>query len=189
MIRLENISWTAPGKAVRLSSTTFRSRFPRRPMRFSWAAPDRARRPCSILCGLRAPASGSVRIDEREATALPPGERGIGYVPQDGALFPTLTVREQIAFGLRMRGVPSAEIEACVLEAAKGVGVGTARPDAPGGFWRRTPARRSRTRPRREAFGAAPRRTARLGRRGNAGRPHGIASTDPARAPHHLLST
>ena len=76
-----------------------------------------------ILCGLRAPGSGTVRIDGREVTDLPPGERGIGYVPQDGALFPTLTVREQIAFGLRMRGVAADEIETRVLEAAEGVGV------------------------------------------------------------------
>ena len=76
-----------------------------------------------ILCGLRAPGSGTVRIDGREVTDLPPGERGIGYVPQDGALFPTLTVREQIAFGLRMRGVAADEIATRVLEAAEGVGV------------------------------------------------------------------
>lgn len=51
-----------------------------------------------ILCGLRQPASGSVFIGEREVTHTPPGKRRIGYVPQDGALFPTLTVAEHLAF-------------------------------------------------------------------------------------------
>ena len=51
-----------------------------------------------ILCGLRQPSGGRVFIGERDVTDLPPGERGIGYVPQDGAMFPTMTVREQIGF-------------------------------------------------------------------------------------------
>ena len=56
-----------------------------------------------IICGLRQPSAGRVRLGERDVTALAPGERGIGYVPQDGALFPTLPVREQLGFALRRR--------------------------------------------------------------------------------------
>jgi ABC-type sugar transport system ATPase subunit len=59
------------------------------------------------ICGLRGVESGRVRLDGREVTALPPAARGIGYVPQDRALFGTMTVRENLAFALKIRGEPS----------------------------------------------------------------------------------
>ena len=49
------------------------------------------------VCGLRGVASGRIRVGGREVTSLPPGDRGIGYVPQDRALFWTMTVREHLA--------------------------------------------------------------------------------------------
>jgi len=76
-----------------------------------------------ILCGLRQPTGGRVFIGERDVTDLPPGERGIGYVPQDGAMFPTMTVREQIGFALAIRKRPGAEITARVKELAEHLGV------------------------------------------------------------------
>jgi ABC-type sugar transport system ATPase subunit len=72
-----------------------------------------------IICGLRRPASGRVWLGDREVTHLAPGERGIGYVPQDGALFPTMTVRGQLGFSLRLRRRPAAEIERRVAELAE----------------------------------------------------------------------
>jgi molybdate/tungstate transport system ATP-binding protein len=56
-----------------------------------------------IICGLRIPRSGKVWIGDRDVTDETPGARGLGYVPQDGALFPTMTVWDQIAFGLKRR--------------------------------------------------------------------------------------
>lgn len=76
-----------------------------------------------VLCGLRRPSAGRVLIGGEDVTTAAPGDRGIGYVPQDGAMFPTLTVREQIGFGLRMRRVARARIEATVREVAERVGV------------------------------------------------------------------
>ena len=76
-----------------------------------------------ILCGLRLPQSGRVFIGERDVTDAAPGERGIGYVPQDGALFPTMTVREQIGFALRLRQRPAGGIEQRVNELAAQLGV------------------------------------------------------------------
>jgi ABC-type sugar transport system ATPase subunit len=76
-----------------------------------------------ILCGLRRPSGGRVLIGERDVTDLPPGERGIGYVPQDGALFPTMTVREQIGFALAIRQRLSEETSARVKELADQLGV------------------------------------------------------------------
>ncbi len=60
-----------------------------------------------VLCGLRQPQKGRVLIDGRDVTALEPRERGIGYVPQDLALFPSLKVFDQIAFALMLRGLPA----------------------------------------------------------------------------------
>lgn len=67
-----------------------------------------------ILCGLRRPTAGRIFIGERDVTKLPPGERRIGYVPQDGALFPTYRVRDQLAFAPRLRRRPRAEVAATV---------------------------------------------------------------------------
>ena len=77
-----------------------------------------------ILCGLRQPAAGRLFIGERDVTELPPGERGIGYVPQDGAMFPTMTVRDQIGFALAIRRRAETEIAARVKELSEHLDVG-----------------------------------------------------------------
>jgi ABC-type sugar transport system ATPase subunit len=64
-----------------------------------------------ILCGLRHPDSGSVFIGDRDVTLLEPGQRRIGYVPQDGALFPTLTVEEHLAFAPRIAKATKTQCE------------------------------------------------------------------------------
>lgn len=76
-----------------------------------------------IICGLRKPTSGRVLLDGRDVTDLEPRERGIGYVPQDLALFPGLSVREQIAFAPKLRGLPSADIETRVNRLAEQFGI------------------------------------------------------------------
>lgn len=76
-----------------------------------------------ILCGLRRIKTGIIRINRVDVTSHPPGRRGIGYVPQDGALFPTLTVREQISFAPRIKGLPPAECQSLAQELAEATGV------------------------------------------------------------------
>jgi len=56
-----------------------------------------------ILAGLEQPSAGRVRIGDRDVTDLPPHRRGIAMVFQDYALYPHLNVRQNIAFGLRVR--------------------------------------------------------------------------------------
>lgn len=56
------------------------------------------------ICGLRPVATGRVRVGGRDVTSLRPGDRGIAYVPQDRALFWTMTVREHLAFAPSVRG-------------------------------------------------------------------------------------
>jgi molybdate/tungstate transport system ATP-binding protein len=55
------------------------------------------------LCGLKPMAGGTIHLNGRDVTRLKPAERGIGYVPQDRALFQTMTVREHLAFALVIR--------------------------------------------------------------------------------------
>jgi ABC-type sugar transport system ATPase subunit len=62
------------------------------------------------ICGLRSVTGGSVRLDGEEITRASLSARGIGYVPQDLALFPTLSVRAHLAFALRLRRERPAEI-------------------------------------------------------------------------------
>ena len=56
------------------------------------------------ICGLRRIHSGKIILNEIDVTGLRPSDRHLGYVPQDGVLFSTMTVRDQIAFGPRVRG-------------------------------------------------------------------------------------
>ncbi|MCG8548215.1 MAG: ABC transporter ATP-binding protein [Alphaproteobacteria bacterium] len=62
-----------------------------------------------IIAGLEAPDSGSVFLADREVTRVPPDRRGLGMVFQSYSLFPHMTVGENIAFGLKMARVSSAE--------------------------------------------------------------------------------
>jgi ABC-type Fe3+/spermidine/putrescine transport system ATPase subunit len=62
------------------------------------------------LCGLKQVEAGRLHIDGRDVTDLEPRTRGIGYVPQDYALFPHLSVEQNIAFGLRAHGYSEAKV-------------------------------------------------------------------------------
>jgi spermidine/putrescine ABC transporter ATP-binding subunit len=70
-----------------------------------------------LVAGFLAPEEGRIRFGGRDVTTLPPEHRNVGIVFQNYALFPHMTVFENIAFGLRMRGVKRAEIERRVGEA------------------------------------------------------------------------
>jgi ABC-type sugar transport system ATPase subunit len=76
-----------------------------------------------IICGLRKPESGRVFVNGRDVTTEPPGNRGVGYVPQDGAMFPTMTVRQQLGFALHIRHRPAEETAARVAELAEHLGI------------------------------------------------------------------
>ncbi|MHC4594469.1 MAG: ABC transporter ATP-binding protein [Planctomycetota bacterium] len=71
------------------------------------------------LCGLKKIDSGRIYIDGHQVTGLEPRARGIGYVPQDYALFPHLTAEQNIAFGLRVHSYQHKEIHAKVTETAE----------------------------------------------------------------------
>ncbi len=75
------------------------------------------------VAGFIRPDAGQIVINERDYTDLPPNQRDIGLVFQSYALFPHLTVFHNVAFGLRMRRVPKAEIYERVANALKMVGL------------------------------------------------------------------
>lgn len=75
------------------------------------------------ICGLKPVVAGAIRLNERNVTRLKPAERGIGYVPQDAALFSTMTVREHLAFPLMIRKWNREKIEGRVVELAEMLGL------------------------------------------------------------------
>jgi putative spermidine/putrescine transport system ATP-binding protein len=62
-----------------------------------------------VVAGFEMPTRGSVRLDGRDVTRLAPFERDVNTVFQDYALFPHMSVRDNVAYGLRVRRVPRAE--------------------------------------------------------------------------------
>jgi sulfate transport system ATP-binding protein len=69
-----------------------------------------------VIAGLERLDAGTVEIDGRDATGLPPQRRGVGFVFQHYAAFKHMTVRENVAFGLKVARRPKAEIRARVTE-------------------------------------------------------------------------
>ena len=69
-----------------------------------------------MIAGLEQPTSGEIRLDGRDFMSIPPQQRNIGMVFQSYALFPHLTIFENVAYGLRLRSVSRAEIERRVTE-------------------------------------------------------------------------
>ena len=76
-----------------------------------------------LIAGLESASAGSIRIAGRDVTALPPAKRGVSMVFQSYALFPHLSVAENILFGLRVRDVPRAERDARLRRAAAILGL------------------------------------------------------------------
>ncbi|RMF39655.1 MAG: ABC transporter ATP-binding protein, partial [Alphaproteobacteria bacterium] len=72
-----------------------------------------------LISGLEEISRGRLLIDGRDVTAEPPSGRGLAMVFQSYALYPHMTVRENMGFGLKTAHVPRAEIEARVAEAAR----------------------------------------------------------------------
>src|SRR5919197_6606329 len=76
-----------------------------------------------VIAGLEVPDSGTVEISGRDATHVPAQKRGIGFVFQHYAAFKHMTVRDNVAFGLRVRKRPKREIAAKVSELLRIVGL------------------------------------------------------------------
>jgi len=68
------------------------------------------------IVGIYKPDGGSIRVEGEDITRLYTEERNIGYVPQDYALFPNLTVERNLSYGLEARGMPSEQSNSLVSE-------------------------------------------------------------------------
>ena len=86
----------------------------------------------NCIAGLLSLTSGQIRIDGRRVDVLPPEARGFGMVFQNYALFPHMTVRRNVAFGLEMRGVKGSELSRRVDEALRLVRLDTLGERLPG---------------------------------------------------------
>ncbi len=76
-----------------------------------------------MLAGLEEISDGEIKIGERVVNDVPPKDRDIAMVFQSYALYPHMTVFDNMAFGLKLRGVPKGEIDRRVREAAQQLGI------------------------------------------------------------------
>jgi ABC-type sugar transport system ATPase subunit len=83
---------------------------------------------------LRRPTRGLVVLHGNDVTDARPADRGVGYVPQDGALFKTMTVFDQIAFPLAIRRTPRDETSSRVKEIANLLSIGQLLDRGPAGL-------------------------------------------------------
>ncbi len=77
----------------------------------------------NMIVGLERPTSGDIRIDGRSVVDVAPGRRNVGLVFQDYAVFTHMSVRQNLAFGLAVRGVGKAEAARAVAETADLLGI------------------------------------------------------------------
>ena len=71
-----------------------------------------------LVAGLEEPDTGTITLGGRDVTRLPPRARDVAMVFQSYALYPHLTVRDNLAFGLKLRGTPAPDVEARIREAS-----------------------------------------------------------------------
>ena len=76
-----------------------------------------------MVAGFERPSSGSIQIDGQDVTTLRPNQRNIGMVFQAYALFPNLTVAQNVGFGLKVQKKPAAEIRTRVAEMLQLIGL------------------------------------------------------------------
>ncbi|NKQ89771.1 ABC transporter ATP-binding protein, partial [Rhizobium ruizarguesonis] len=72
-----------------------------------------------LIAGLDKPTGGNIAIDGKDVTAISAADRGLAMVFQSYALYPHMSVRENLAFGLENTKVAKAEIEARIMDAAR----------------------------------------------------------------------
>jgi multiple sugar transport system ATP-binding protein len=85
-----------------------------------------------MIAGLEEVSTGEIRIGEKRVNDLPPGERDVAMVFRNDALYPGMTVYENMAFGLKLRKFPQAEIKRRIAETADILGIESSLGRKPG---------------------------------------------------------
>ncbi len=140
-----------------------------------------------MIAGFELPTEGKVLIDGQDMAGIPPNKRPVNMVFQSYAVFPHMSVADNVAYGLKIAGVKGGEVKDRVAEALELVKLGGfesrhARPDV----GRPAPARRARAQPRHAAESAAARRTA-VGARREAARADAVRTQRTSgKGRHHL---
>jgi len=116
-IRLNNVSRTFPNGQVAVRDLTLEIR---KGELLALVGPSGSGKSTvlRLIAGLDTPTSGTIVIGDRDVTHVPPQDRDIAMVFQSYALYPHKNVRENLAFGLRVRGVDAKEIDARVQQTA-----------------------------------------------------------------------
>ena len=140
-----------------------------------------------LIAGFEQPTAGQILLDGVDVSAVPPHKRNVNTVFQSYALFPFLTVFDNVAFGLRNRKLPAAELTSRVGAALELVKLELVRQAAARSAVRR-PAAAGRAGPRAgpAAVGAAAGRAAGRPGRQAAALPQGRAEGAPGAGRHHL---
>lgn len=84
-----------------------------------------------MIAGLLPPTEGDIQYDEQSVLSLPPEERGVAMVFQDNALFPFMTVGENVGYGLKLQKLKRSNIQTRVAEALSSVHLGGFEPRSP----------------------------------------------------------
>ena len=145
------------------------------------------RRALRMIAGFERPDAGRIVIGDADVTEMPPHLRPVNTVFQSYALFPHLSVEQNVGFGLRFTDVSKDERRGRVAEALELVRLGDAGSASAAPALRRAAAAcRSRARARALAVGAPARRATRRARREAAPRAPDRAEEHPARDRHHV---
>ena len=140
-----------------------------------------------MIGGFEAPTSGLIELQGQDVTWLPPYKRNVNTVFQNYALFPHLTIYENVAFGLRRKGVKDAEVKSRVTDMLALVELpGFETPQADPDLGRPGAARRAGPGPDQQARRPPPRRAARSARPQAAQADAGRAQADPAGGRDHV---
>jgi putative spermidine/putrescine transport system ATP-binding protein len=141
------------------------------------------------IAGLLKPQSGRISLDGADITRVAANRRSVGLVFQSYALFPHLSVFENVAFGLRLKGLSGAELESRVGTGLKSVGLTSFADRKPAELFRRSAAARSTCPLDGDgAEGASSRRAAFQPRRASEARDaHGTTAGPEGNRRHHDL--
>ena len=138
------------------------------------------------IAGLDLPDTGTITINGHDVTHIPPQRRGIGFVFQHYAAFKHLTVRDNVAFGLKIRKRPKAEIKDEGRQSSRSGGAQrVSDPLSQPALGRSASAHGVGPRARGRSAGAAARRAVRCAGRQGSRRPAGMAAPTPRRGARH----